>query len=70
MYKATSIKNNSAKKIKINRGGNYFITAHAALSGRKHWEMLFLPTWQLIAALNKRSWGQQGDRGGSGRGRA
>lgn len=49
-------------------GGNYFITAHAALSVRKHWEFLFFPTWQLIAGLNKREVGQQETGGGSGRG--
>jgi len=68
MYKATNIKNNSAKKIKVYMGGNYFITAHAALSVRKHWELLFFPTWQLIAGLNKREVGQQETGGGSGRG--
>lgn len=61
MDKAPSIKNNSAKKIKINTGGNYFIAAHTALSVRKLWELLFFPKWQLIADLNKRSSGQQGD---------
>lgn len=49
-------------------GGNYFITAHTALSVWKHCELLFFPTWQLIADLNKREAGQQGTGGGSGRG--
>jgi len=34
---------------------------HCIIS-KKLWELLFFPKWQLIADLNKRSPGQQGDR--------